>query len=329
MKQYKYLVVCGCSQTYGQGCEPNETYGYELAKKLGLTLINLAVCGTGWYAVETSITSFIHNNKNIIDECFFILQKSALDRRVNYEEIAIARTDVWEHWNIKYLSKINVCSLGFLDWKKRYYLSQRPRWWTDKNPHRPNGMWSNVQDLDVRLKYFPEHKHYPNSRNHWKLNEDNSVNPPLIHEQFQELMLHWGLRINSFHLFLKSVGADHIIVDGYSPFLSYKLNFTNYYDTNDEYEMVKEFWSTGTNGVDVDDVMIYDFKNIEAAWVFDSIDIKNKIDDVVLWSLYQFKTHNTEWNLDGGHAGPLGMKLIADVLYKNLVSKGWFTEVSN
>lgn len=328
MKQYKYLVVAGCSQTYGQGCKEHETYGYMLAEKLGLKLINLAVCGTGWYAIETSITSFIHNNKNIINECFFILQKSALDRRVNYEEIAIAKSDVWERWNIKYLSKINVCSLGYIKWDKYQKFGQRPHWWKGEN-YRPSGMWSLPHELDINLHYFPEHKHYPNSRHQWKLNENNDLYPPFIHEQFQELMLHWGLRINSFHLFLKSVGADHIIVDGYSPFLSYKLNFTNYYDTDEEYDMVKEFWSTGIMGLkdDVDDVMIYDFKNIEVGWVFDSIDIKNKIDDVVLWSLYQFKTHNTDWNIDGGHAGPLGMKLIADVLYKNLVSKGWVEEI--
>jgi hypothetical protein len=116
-------------------------------------------------------------------------------------------------------------------------------------------------------------------------------------------------------------------VDGYSPFLSYKLNFTNYYDTDAEFEWVNEFWSTGTEGVDVDDVMIYDFKNIKAGWIFDSIDSKYKIDDVVLWSLYQFKAHNTDFNVDGGHAGPAGMRLISDMIYKNLITKGWFDEV--
>jgi hypothetical protein len=72
--------------------------------------------------------------------------------------------------------------------------------------------------------------------------------------------------------------------------------------------------------------MIYDFKNIKSKWIFDSIDIKYKIDDVVLWSLYQFKPHQSEWNIDGGHAGPKGMDLITDVLYKNLIQKGWFSE---
>jgi hypothetical protein len=53
------------------------------------------------------------------------------------------------------------------------------------------------------------------------------------------------------------------------------------------------------------------------------LDIKNKIDDVVLWSLYQFKEFKN-WNVDGGHAGPKGMELMEKVIYKNLVEKGWF-----
>lgn len=325
MKKYKYLVTIGCSQTFGQGCEHSQTYPNLLGKKLGLEVINLAVCGSGWYALETSLMSFINNNRSILDECFFILQKSALDRRVNYQEIATCRTDVWQKWNIKYLSQVAVASLGYNDWKKYYFLEHKPEWWPDEPAFRQNvGAWIEPHNIINDLSYFPEHKHYPNSRNQWKIGNNHNVNPPYIHEQFQELMLHWALRISSLHLFLKNLNLDHIIVDGYSPFLSYKLNFTNYYDTHDEYEMVKEFWSTNTVGVDVDDVMIYDFKNIQAGWIFDSIDIKYKVDDVILWSLYQFKQHDTKWNIDGGHAGPLGMNLIADVLHKNLLNKGWF-----
>ena len=328
MKKYKYLVVCGCSQTFGQGCPEKEVYGLHLANKLGLELINLATAGTGWYSVETTITSFINNNREKAKECFFVLQKSALDRRVNYEEIAICRTDVWEKWNIKYMSPINVCFHGYNDWFTYSSNNNKPDTWPPLGAEsQDKGMWNDPQRVNKDLIYFPEHKHYPNSRNYWKLAEDNTVYPPRIHEQIDELMLHWGLRINSFHLFLKSLDLDHIIVDGYSPFLSYKLNFTNYYDTDNEFEWVKEFWSTGTEGVNPDDVMIYDFKNISSGWVFDSIDVKYKIDDVVLWSLYQFKTHGTDWNVDGGHAGPKGMRLIADVLYKNLVNKGWFDEI--
>lgn len=324
MKKYKYLVVSGCSQTHGQGCHIDKIWAKILADKLGLELVNLASAGSGWYHVEASITSFINNNRNIIDECFFILQKSALERRVNYEELPMCRTDVWEKWNMKYISPIAVNCIGYNDWDKFGMGEFKPDWWNyDRNPKNPQSlsMWGGIHDANVNLTYFPEHKHFPNSRNFWKLGENHDVNPPHISEQFEELMLHWAFRISSFHLFLKSNNIDHIIVDGYSPFLSYKLNFENYYDTDDEYQMVKHFWSMETD--DPEDEMVYDFKNIKSGWIFDSIDIRNKIDDVVLWSLYQFK-ECTEWNVDGGHAGPKGMELMEAVIYKNLVKKGWF-----
>jgi hypothetical protein len=74
-------------------------------------------------------------------------------------------------------------------------------------------------------------------------------------------MLHWATRVHSFHLLLNNIGADHLIVDGYSPFLSHKLNFRNYYDTDDEFEMVKRFWSTEETEFDEDDVMLYEYKS--------------------------------------------------------------------
>ena len=324
MGKYKYLVVSGCSQTHGQGCHINKIWAKLLADRLGLELINLASSGSGWYHVETSVSSFINNNRDIVNECFFILQKSALDRRVNYEELPQCRTDVWEKWNIKYLSPIAVTCIGYNDWNKFGMGEFKPNWWAyDRNPNNPQSlsMWGDLQDVNTNLIYFPEHKHFPNSRNFWKLGENHDINPPNIKEQFEELMLHWATRISSFHLFLKSNNIDHIIVDGYSPFLSYKLNFENYYDTDNEFKMVKQFW--GTESDDPDDEMVYDFKNIKSSWIFDSIEDKNKIDNVVLWSLYQFK-ETTDWNVDGGHAGPNGMKLIEAVIYKNLVEKGWF-----
>ncbi len=327
MKTYKYLVVSGCSQTAGQNCPINKIWAKLLADSLGLKLINLASAGSGWYHVEASISSFINNNRDIIDDCFFILQKSALERRLNYEELPQCRTDVWEKWNIKYLSPIAINSIGYRDWAKFNMSHHKPKWWQDiesvdkDNEEQNLSMWSMLDPVKTDLLFFPEHKHYPNSRHHWKLGKDHDIMPPYIHEQFNELMLHWGIKMSSFHSFLKLNKLDHIIVDGYTPFISHKLNFKNYYDTDAEYEMAKLFWSTETN--DHNDEMIYDFKNINCGWVFDSIDSKYKIDDVVLWSLYQFKD-TREWNVDGGHAGPLGMKQIKDVLYKNLIEKGWF-----
>lgn len=313
MKKYKYLVVCGCSLSYGQHCPTNQTYAKLLADKLGLTLINLSTPATGWYSVETNITSFIQNNKSIIDECFFILQKSMLDRRVNYEEVSTCRTDVWEKWNIKYMSPINVLFHGFNDWYT-YFGNDREKVYTTDD----------ISISQLAISIFPEHKRsidkYNKGSFHLKL-EEGTLN---VQEVFEEIMLHWAMRINSFHLFLKNLNLDHIIVDGYSPFLSYKLNFTNYYDTDDDYEMVKKFWSTQPTITHATTDFIFDFKNIKAGWIFDSIDIKYKIDDVVLWGLYLFKPMRTAWNIDGGHAGPLGMQLIANTIYKNLVDKGWF-----
>lgn len=323
MKKYKYLVVSGCSMTFGAGCHIDSIFPKLLADRLGLKLINLGVSGTGWYNLETCITSFIHNNKDIVDECFFILQTSTLERRVNYAEIAISRNDVWENYNMPFVSKITSAALGFVDWMGTYgkfkpSIAMTP----SEDIYNNRGMVCECNDIDCQLGFFPEHKHYPNSRHNWK--GESKDNPPYIHEQLEGLMQHWGQRMSSFHLLLKQLNVDHIIVDGYTPFVSYKLNFENYFDTDDEFEFAKDFWSTKTDGCDVNDVMIYDFKNIKSGWLFDLIDEKYKCEDVVLWSLFQFKQHQTDWNLDGGHAGPLGMKLIENAIYTNLINKGWF-----
>lgn len=326
MKQYKYLVVSGCSQTQGQGCSYNNTWAKLLADQLDLTLINLASSGSGWYHVETSISSFINNNSDILESCFFILQKSQLDRRINYEELPHCRTDIWEDWNIKYLSPIAINCLGYKDWDKFGMAKYKPKQWThltDFDMQNNAKMWCELNEVKTDLFFLPEHKHYPNSRHHWKLGDNHDIMPPYIYDQFEELMLHWATRMSSFHFLLKSNNIDHIIVDGYSPFVSYKLNFRNYYDTNDEYHMNNKFWSKETDNPD--DEMAYDFKNIKCGWIFDSIDARYKIDDVVLWSLYQFK-ETTDWNVDGGHAGPDGMKLIKHVIHKNLIEKGWFNK---
>jgi len=328
---YKYLVTNGCSQTQGQNCPRTEIWANKLANKLGLKLINLASPGSGWYKVESSTLSFINNNQDIIDECFFILQKSELNRRPHTEEIPLIRTDRWEDYNIKFLSQVDLAYHGFKDHKKfdaniSFYDLEQWGWPVDDKTNGV-GLFNDAKDNQryVQLNFLPEHKHYPNSRNHWKLGPDHTEMPPYIHEQFEEMMLHWGTRISGIHHILKSQNIGHIIVDGYSPFMSHGLKFKNYYDTDDEFEWVKEFWSTN-NIDDDDDGMIYDFKNIKSKWIFDSIDIKYKIDDVVLWSLYQFKPHQSEWNIDGGHAGTKGMDLITDVLYKNLIQKGWFSQ---
>ena len=328
MKKYKYLVVLGCSQSAGQGCgSPENRWSELLAKRLGLKPINLAVAGSGWYTVKATILSFINGNKDILNECFFILQKSMLERRLNYNDLPVCRTDIWEKWNIKYVSPHSVSCLGYYDWVKYGDTSRRPNGWVNGDT-TSNSMWANEWDAPKKMNFFPEHRHYPNSRHLWKIGDQNEITPPYLHEQFQQLMLHWGYEMQSLHLFLKSLDVDHLMVDGYSPFLSYKLNFRNYYTKEDDFDFIKDFWSTKKLFHDEDEIMLYDFKNIEAGWLFDSIDIKYKIDDVILWMLYWVDITSESVCYDGGHAGPEGMKRIEECIYQNLIEKGWFEDIS-
>jgi len=330
LSKYKYLVTIGCSQTYGQGLrKKEETWSYKLAKELGLEEINLSCNGAGWYYIKTILFSFINNNKDILHECFFILQKSTLERRINYEELSIVETDYFENYNINLVPPVAHAALGYKNWDKFYScyhheIMDKMKYSTKQNSIM-SGQWIDIENVQTNLTYFPEHRHYPNSRHNWKIGINHDIFPNKLNDKFEELMLHWATEMYQVHLFLKSLDINHIMVDGYSPFLSYKLDFKNYYTKDEEYEWVNEFWSTSIeNEDDPDDVLLYDFKNIKSGWIFDSIDIKNKIDDVVIWSLYQFKPHESEWNVDGGHAGSLGMDLIKDVIKKNLEEKGWF-----
>jgi len=323
IRRYEYLVVNGCSQTMGQNCHIDLIWPKLLADKLGLKLINLASSGSGWYTIETTTTSFIDKNKDILDKCFFIFQKSMLERGLDYSNLPTFISDIWDEYNIKYLPNSSIRVHGYKNWKK--FSNELPDFEKSKDFDQIRGMYPFFEDSVEHsyLVYFPEHRHYPNSRHNWKpIINGKECEPKYIHEQIDELLLHFGQRMLSFHLFLKSLGVDHIMVDGYSPFLSHKLNFRNYYDTDDEFEWIKRFWSNEKTEWDEGDVMLYDFKNTKSGWIFDKIDNKYKIDDVVLWSLYQFKTE-VEWCPDGGHAGPKGMELIEKVIYQNLQEKAW------
>jgi hypothetical protein len=322
-KNYKYLVTIGCSQTAGQGCKKHEIWAEKLGKKLGVETINLAVPGSGWYMITNALTSFIDKNQDKIDECFFILQTSTLERRVNYQEIPIARTDVYEKYNMRFVSRHSLACLGYLNWNNFPPSHRRPETWNDGDL-QSNSMWTSENDCDVDMVFFPEHRHYPNSRNTWKIGGESNITPPYLDEQFEELILHWGREISSYHLFLKKFNIDHIILDGYSPFVSYKLKFRNYYNTKDEYNFTSDFWSNKQLENDEDEIKLYDFKNVRAGKFFDVIDKKYKIDDVILWNLYMFHTDNPDINYDGGHPGPEGHSIIADVIYKNLIEKNWF-----
>ena len=326
LEKYKYLVTVGCSQTYGQGVEEEETWSYKLSKELGLKQINLACNGAGHYYIENILTSFIQNNKDILNKCLVIIQNSTLERRLNYDEIPLAPSDYFLEYNIHFIPTVGVAALGFKDWSiaEKYYNPEIMNEVKNRQTNRIDGQWVDIGSVETKMIYFPEHKHYANSRHNWKIGPDHKDELPFIKEQFEEVMLYSAKELYSLHLFLNSQNLDHIFVDGYSPFVSHKLNFKNYFTSNEEFEWCKEFWSTSTkNEQNPDDIMVYDFKNIKSAWLFDSIDIKNKIDNIVLWSLYQFKPHQSEWNIDGGHAGSLGMDLIKDVIKKNLEEKGW------
>ncbi len=325
-KKYKYLVTNGCSQTTGQQCELEHIWPVKLADKLGLELINLSAPGTGWYHIQNSTMSFIQNNKEILDECFFIFQISMLERRLNYEEIPIVRTDIWEKWNIKYLSKSANSAKGFIDWEK-YTEYPKPQEWDESYPQYTS-VYNNANEIWPELLFFPEHRHYSNNNNVWKIGPNTDRIPPYIHEQFEELMIYWGREISSFHLFVKQLGLNHIIVDGYSPFLSHQLNFDNYYENEQEFDFIKRFWNKDPMPEDQPEVMLYDFKNIKGKWLFDLIDDKYKITNTILWNAY-INQWGEEWSPDGGHAGPKGMDRILVMLYDNLITKGWFDEVHN
>jgi len=327
MKKYKYLVVNGCSQTAGQGCIVDETWPAKLSKKLGLELINLATPSTGWYHVQNSTTSFIQNNKEILDDCFFIFQISMLDRRLNYEEIPIVRTDIWEKWNIKYMSKSANSAKGFINWKKYSAIELKPKGWDESYPQYTT-TYSESNNINCNLGFFPEHRHYSNNNNVWKIGEYNDKIPPHIHEQFEELMIYWGREISSYHLFLKNLNIDHLIVDGYSPFLSHELKFKNYYENEQEFDFIKRFWNKNPMLEDQPEVMLYDFKNIKSKWLYDLIEDRYKITNTILWNSF-LNQDGIEWSPDGGHAGPKGMDRILEMVWDNLVNKGWFNEIHN
>ena len=324
MKKYKYLVVNGCSQTIGQNCVVEETWPVKLSKKLGLELINLATSSTGWYHIQNSTTSFIQNNKEILNQCFFIFQISQLDRRTNHVEIPLVRSDIWEKWNIKYLSQSSVSVLGYLDWQKYSPMFPKPLDWDILYPQFSNP-YTIPSDINTNLIFIPEHRHYSNKNNKWKIGKNFDNFPPYIYEQFEELMLHWAREISSFHLFIKNLGLDHIIIDGYSPFLSHELNFKNYYENEHEFDFIKRFWDKNPMEEDQPEIMLYDFKNIKGKWLFDLIDDKYKITNTIIWNSY-LNQYGKEWSPDGGHAGPKGMDRILEVIWDNLTEKGWFNE---
>lgn len=319
LKKFKYLVTVGCSFTYGQNCNPEYHFTKLLAEKLNLELINLSAPGTGWYHVETLVTQFIHNNQEKVKDCFFILQISQLSRRPNYAEVPVIRSDFWEKYGIKYVTQAACAATGFWDWNKFSNGYKKPKKFITGDSF--SDCWIGEGEIDAEFIFFPEHRHYPNSRNPWMV---NGKIPPYFDDLFDEYMIQWAKEFYSFHLFLESMNANHIFVDAYSPFMSYELNFTNYYQSDEEFDFVKLFWSNSKMENDEDEIYLYDFTKTKAGWLFDKIPKKNKITDVVLFSFLLYNCGDELWTPDNGHAGPKGMSVIYKTLYKILKEKGWF-----
>ena len=112
MTQIKKIVTVGCSLSQGFFCEVDKIYSKILSDRFGCLNINLSVPGSGWNDIESTILSFIQNNKNILDETIFIIQNSTIDRSLNYNEIPLYKTDVWKKYNIDYVTMTNLSYLG-------------------------------------------------------------------------------------------------------------------------------------------------------------------------------------------------------------------------
>ena len=165
----------------------------------------------------------------------------------------------------------------------------------------------------------------PHFRNQWwiDLNNDGKIIPhPKMDIQVESLLTHWGYSIFGLHKFLKEFDVKHILVDGYFPILSCKMNFKKYdCFSEDEFQLTKDFWSSKPMDGDEGQILLVNHDNPKLIKIMDKIDIQNKIDDVVLWSTFFWKHHNTEYNLDGGHPGTKGHLIIKDVILENIKEK--------
>lgn len=310
MKKPKCLVVVGCSLTFGQGVKYDETWGSLLAQELGLDYINLGCGGTGWYYAEEVVKTFVLENQENIDDYLFIIQKSEFNRRPSYEEVGfipIENENLKKH-NINLIPRIAYEFIG----PKEGFRSCEPIQGFD-------------QDSWVHTFNLPNHRVNPNHRNPWWVDVDNkgvSAPHPNTNIQVESLLTHWGYSIFGLHKFLKEFNVNHILVDGYFPLLSCKLNFKKYNCFSDnEFELTKDFWSCKPMKNDEDEILLIKHDNPKLISIIDKIDKKNKIDDVVLWSTFFWKASRSDWNIDGGHPGPKGHKQIKEIILENIKQK--------
>ncbi len=307
-RKCKKLVVVGCSLTYGQGVEYDQTWGYSLAKKLGLELINLGCGGTGWYYVEEIVTQFINNHLDNLDEYLIVMQKSEFARRPYYDELAyVPVNNELKKYGINFLSPISMRHLG----------GEK----SDRDCNTTINLNEEFPWLDEFT--FPNHRTEPNHRNPWYVTIDGKkVPPPNIEKQAEQLMLHWAYRVYSLHSFLKLNNVNHLFVDGYFPMLSNKLNFRKYdVISKEHHELEKGFWSNESFSNSEDEIYLYKYNNKRVGDILDNIPLENKIDDWVMWGTYFWKPHHSDWNIDGGHPGYTGHSAIADIILQNIKEK--------
>lgn len=307
----KYLVIIGCSLSFGQDVEYEETWGYYLAKELGLELINLSSGGIGFSYIEDVLNQFIIKNKENIQEYFFIIQNSELNRCYDYQNYCYIphKNKTLEKYGIDVLSRVSSLMIG----GDKINRDCSPR---DENEVKYYYQYTNEFN-------FPNHRVNPNFRNPWYIEvNDEKIEPPEIDKQFQNLINHWSYKNLSIHNLLKGLGIKHLLVDGYFPLLSHQLEFRNYSEyQDDDFYFTKQFWSNEEIIDGETEIKLYDFKNIHSKEYIKQISSQNKIDDCVLWTLFSFREPQTDWNLDGGHPGVKGHKLIFKVLHQNIIEK--------
>lgn len=76
----KNLIVCGCSFSKGHFLSPTETWGGYVAKKMGLTLHNIAIGGMGNEFISTETISYFLNNQELLKDSIVMIGWSETTR---------------------------------------------------------------------------------------------------------------------------------------------------------------------------------------------------------------------------------------------------------
>lgn len=84
MKFKKYLVVCGDSFTQGHTMGERASWAYPLAKKMNLTLINLAIGGKGNEWISNTLITYLQSKKIDISEAIVMVAWSDVSRQMAY-----------------------------------------------------------------------------------------------------------------------------------------------------------------------------------------------------------------------------------------------------